>query len=158
MTSNGVALSAQEVEPWGFGFFPVHGPLHFIMLKFSLLTFFILLKWRKKGKESQFSPAADIDPKVTVGHKIIPGRPIGRKYHEFWLKEEGMQRLVLYNRYWDLFISLWNRNLINGQVFFFCVFFFSVGFFSPFFFFPGSRLRQGCLCSLFLVVTIFSSN
>lgn len=103
MTSNGVVLSAQEVEPRVFGFFPVHGPLHFITLKFSLLAFFILLK---KGKESQFGPAADIDPKVRVGHKITPVRPIGRKYHEFWLKEEGMQRLVLYNRHWDLFISL----------------------------------------------------
>lgn len=50
MTNNDVALSAQEVEPWLFGFFPVHGPLHFIILKFSLLAFFISLKWR--GKES----------------------------------------------------------------------------------------------------------
>lgn len=44
MTNNGVSLSAQEVEPWGFGFFPIHGPLHFIIRKFLFLAFFISLK------------------------------------------------------------------------------------------------------------------
>lgn len=44
MTNSGVALSPQEVELWGLGFFPVHGPVHFIILKLSLLGFFISLK------------------------------------------------------------------------------------------------------------------
>lgn len=151
MTNSGVALSAQKVEPWGFVFFSSPWSITFIIPKFSLLAFFISLKWRKKGEESHFGPAADIDPKVIVCHKIIPVRPIGRKYHEFQLKEEGMQRLGLYNRHWNLFISQWKPYIQLGV---FCCFVL----FLTFLLFPGSRLRQGCFCSLLLVVAIFSSN
>ena len=57
--------------------------LHFVILKFSLLAFLILLKLKKKKvKESEFSRAADIYPKVIVCHKIISLKPIGRKYCE----------------------------------------------------------------------------
>lgn len=63
MTNNDVALSAQEVEPWLFGFFPVHGPLHFIILKFSLLAFFISLKWREKVKNLSLVLQLKITPK-----------------------------------------------------------------------------------------------
>lgn len=61
-----------------WGFFPEHGPLHFIILLTPCILHFIEMT-KKKGKESQFVPAADIDPKVSVSHKIIPVRPIRRK-------------------------------------------------------------------------------
>lgn len=135
-----------------FGFFPVHGPLHFITRKFSLYTFFISLKWRKKGKESQFGPAADIDPKVTVCHKIIPVRPIGRKYNYFWLKYKDLWCAISTGTCSFLCeTENWLGFFFCGCLFLFVCFvacYFGV-FLKIFLFFHGSRLRQGCLCSLF---------
>lgn len=61
MTNNGVALSAQEVEPWGFGFFPVHSPLHFIIILTPCILHFI--EMTKKVKNLSFVLQQTLTPK-----------------------------------------------------------------------------------------------